>query len=237
MERARGRSVQEVSLVLIALASVGLACAVGLDRDGQASEPRTLRGSPGAPGSAPSWKGTYLVRAGDTLAEVARCRGISVAALASANGIRDPDRIEAGRRLVVPQLDRCATPSGAEGTSLGANGEPLQPAAAEASDRGRRLLEQGFDHYDSADFEQALALAESAAAVLTPYAGEGEIDRLRAKAHYLAALASLGLERRESAQASLRRALALDPDLAHEQEGQSPRMTELVRETTSQPAP
>jgi LysM repeat protein len=58
---------------------------------------------PGAGGtSAPSSGGSYVVRSGDTLGAIAARNGTTVAALASANGIADPSRIIAGRRLSVP---------------------------------------------------------------------------------------------------------------------------------------
>jgi len=198
------------------------------------------------------------VRPGDTLAELARCRHVSVASLAAANGVRNPDRIEAGMRLRVPDTDRCnskqvASASPADAAPLpetrATGGAPSSPAPCrspvcpkvasvdETSDHGRRLLDVASGRYRSADFEQALTLAESATALLAPHAGDGEVDRLRAKAYYLAALSSLGLERRDAAQASLRQALALDPALAGEPESQSPRVAELVREVGPQAAP
>ena len=46
--------------------------------------------------------GRYRVQPGDTLSEVALRLGISAQALAQANGVVDPDRLIAGRALVVP---------------------------------------------------------------------------------------------------------------------------------------
>ena len=46
--------------------------------------------------------GSYTIRRGDTLGGVARRLGVSVDALARANGIKNPDRIQAGRVLQVP---------------------------------------------------------------------------------------------------------------------------------------
>jgi soluble lytic murein transglycosylase-like protein len=46
--------------------------------------------------------GTYTVRRGDTLSDIARRHGVSVAALARMNRLSDPNLIIAGRRLRVP---------------------------------------------------------------------------------------------------------------------------------------
>ena len=49
--------------------------------------------------------GSHTVGAGDTLSELAADHGVSVAELAEANGIEDPDRITAGTELVIPGGD------------------------------------------------------------------------------------------------------------------------------------
>jgi LysM repeat protein len=46
--------------------------------------------------------GTYVVRPGDTLSAIAGRLGVSVGDLAKANGITDPNRVYAGKTLVVP---------------------------------------------------------------------------------------------------------------------------------------
>jgi LysM repeat protein len=54
------------------------------------------------PAPAPSASGgTYIVQSGDTLAKIAARYGTSVAALMAANGIRNPNLIWVGQRLVV----------------------------------------------------------------------------------------------------------------------------------------
>lgn len=45
---------------------------------------------------------TYRVRRGDSLSEIARHFGVSVNALAKANGIKNPNRIYAGQVLCIP---------------------------------------------------------------------------------------------------------------------------------------
>ena len=53
----------------------------------------------------------HVVRSGDTLGRIAAANRTSVAALAAANGLADPDRIYVGQRLTIP--DGAAPPSGA----------------------------------------------------------------------------------------------------------------------------
>lgn len=46
--------------------------------------------------------GIYVVQRGDTLARIAARYGVTVSALAAANGIRNPNLIYTGQRLVIP---------------------------------------------------------------------------------------------------------------------------------------
>jgi LysM repeat protein len=52
-------------------------------------------------GSAPA-KGNVTVQPGETLSEIAERHGLSVKRLIELNGIKDPDLVQAGTRLVVP---------------------------------------------------------------------------------------------------------------------------------------
>jgi LysM repeat protein len=74
--------------------------------------------------------GTYVVRPGDTLSAIAGRLGVSVRALADANGITDPNRVFAGQSLDVPGAPAAApsTPSGR--THVVAAGETLTAIAA-----------------------------------------------------------------------------------------------------------
>ena len=54
---------------------------------------------------------TYTIRPGDTLGAIARQHGVSVAALAKANGIANPDRVYAGQQLVIPGAKPGPAPS------------------------------------------------------------------------------------------------------------------------------
>jgi murein DD-endopeptidase MepM/ murein hydrolase activator NlpD len=59
----------------------------------------TIPGTSSA-GAAPAGR-VHVVQPGDTLGAIARRFGVSVSSLASANGIRDPNRIVVGQRLTV----------------------------------------------------------------------------------------------------------------------------------------
>ncbi len=48
-------------------------------------------------------QGVHVVRPGETLYSLARRYGVSVEALAALNGLSDPNRIQAGQRLVIPR--------------------------------------------------------------------------------------------------------------------------------------
>jgi murein DD-endopeptidase MepM/ murein hydrolase activator NlpD len=66
------------------------------------------------PGSAPAAAAAapprvHVIASGETLGAIARRYGVSVAALASANGIANPNRVAAGRRLTVPGGRAAAT--------------------------------------------------------------------------------------------------------------------------------
>lgn len=67
---------------------------------------------------------TYRVRLGDTLGGVARRFGVSVGALASANGISNPNRVQAGRVLTIPAKGAAAAPA-ATGVHVVRSGETL----------------------------------------------------------------------------------------------------------------
>ncbi len=68
---------------------------------------------------------SYTVQPGDTLSEIAERLGVSVAALASANGIANPDHVVDGTRLTMP-----GPAGGSGGSHLVVFGETLSGIAA-----------------------------------------------------------------------------------------------------------
>jgi LysM repeat protein len=211
-----------------------------------ASQPRGEHPAPGAPpvaapppaGAAekvaptvPAGWSSYVVQPGDTLGQIAACRGVAVTRLAEANGIADPRHILAGARLRVPPHDRClrARVASVEPTPPAAPSAAAKPAAEAATlERGRKLLEAARARYDAADFEGALRGAEDAVRAVEPQKGSPTADRLLARCHVVAALAAAGLEQRDRAIAEFRLAFALDPGLQLSQDDASPRIQELA---------
>jgi hypothetical protein len=68
------------------------------------------KASSGSSGSSTSTSGTYKVKSGDTLGEIAAAHGTTVTALASLNGISNPNRVAAGKVLRLPARTSTAKP-------------------------------------------------------------------------------------------------------------------------------
>jgi LysM repeat protein len=86
-------------------------------------------------GAASARAATVTVAPGDTLSAIAARSGTTVAAIAAANGLADPNRIVAGRRLTVPSSGGSASSSGASssgGSYTVRSGDTLGAIAARA---------------------------------------------------------------------------------------------------------
>lgn len=69
------------------------------------AKPQTKAKKPPAKKSgitAPTSKGLYTIKSGDTLSQIAKAKGTTVIALKNANNIKDADKIRAGRKLKIP---------------------------------------------------------------------------------------------------------------------------------------
>ncbi len=242
---------QELRLAA-SLACLVFGCAHGENRR-PSVPPRAERAAPTSAAVPPGWS-RYVVRRGDTLSRIARCRGVSVEALAEANDLPDPDRLAAGSSLQVPPGGRCAPEavasssrslerkpasnvppavSAAAPAPSPAPVAPTTPPPSEVRARGERLLQQATEAYDAADFEQAAARAGEAIDVLGAGPARAETAALRARCHLVVAMAAVGLDQRDRAIGELRRAFALDPGLRLDPDTSSPRILELAQEARS----
>jgi len=61
----------------------------------------------------------YVVRPGDNLSSIAKDFGVSQSDLMALNGITDPDHIEAGDELAIPQPKEIVTPPSSTTTTTG----------------------------------------------------------------------------------------------------------------------
>ena len=71
---------------------------------------------------------SYVIQPGDTLNRIAYRFGITPSALAEANGITDPDRIEAGDELVIPAPTASTTAPATPASTATATTVPAQEA-------------------------------------------------------------------------------------------------------------
>lgn len=109
--------------------------------------------------------GGHVVSRGETLSEVAGRLGVSVSDLARANRVTNPDRIRAGRRLVVPGgagSSRSGRVAGGSGGNVSGRSGPEELRRQPA----RRALSSRFDaaarkHGVPADLLKAVAWQES----------------------------------------------------------------------------
>ena len=84
-------------------------------------------------GAAPNYQGgIHVVQRGETLSQIARSYGVSMAALAQANGISNPNFIYSGQRLTIPGASGSASSgsSASSGVHVVRVGENLSSIAA-----------------------------------------------------------------------------------------------------------
>ncbi|HME70261.1 MAG TPA: LysM domain-containing protein [Myxococcota bacterium] len=225
----------------------------------------------------------YQVKPGDTLSKIAARYQVSAAALASWNGISDPNLIRANTRLRVPRpgslLPPAPPPVGAPPPTPaaevfarpspdefpGVSFTPGAPAPAGSSDvhgatpmtgdesaphrvalarppkpgfsfspellaRARGELERAEERYAAADFEGALARANTAEQLVAPLPDDRAARQVFARAAVVAGMAQAASDRDEEAIAHFRQALARDPDVTLESDAASPKLERLFEE-------
>jgi LysM repeat protein len=142
----------------------------------------------------------HVVSPGENLWRVAFQYGVALDDLARANGIEDPTRIEAGRRLVIPR-----------------NGARAVRGAAQRADA---LLARAETALAGAQFERAQQLALAARGELEH---EGEPNQC-ARLEVIDATIEVAYGRDAAAVESFERALVADPDLALDPHSTTPRL-------------
>ena len=145
-----------------------------------------LPGGAAAPSAPSSGGGVITVAPGDTLSGIAARHGTSAAALAAANGIRNPNAIIAGQRLALPggaamPSAPAAAPSSGGGGITVAPGDTLSGIAARHGTSAAALAAaNGISNPNAIVAGQRLRLPGSAGSAGAPAALTGGGYRIRA---------------------------------------------------------
>jgi LysM repeat protein len=99
------------SLVALVLLVFAAACGSGPATPSRDTPLPPLTSAPTTLATTTTRAPFYDVQRGDTLQSISEKLGIAVADLAAANGITDPDKIQAGQRLAVPQPPPAPAPT------------------------------------------------------------------------------------------------------------------------------
>lgn len=103
-----------------------------------------------APAAAAAGGSQHVVRPGETLSHVAARYGTSISALASANGLADPDLVIAGTVLTIPTPSPVAVSGGGGGGGGGSGGGSGLPSRLQASPTRLSYIPI-FDHWAAAN--------------------------------------------------------------------------------------
>jgi LysM repeat protein len=186
------------------------------------------------------------VQPGETLSGIAARHGVALEALARRNGLRDPDRIEAGAVLAIPSANRGArrqaraaavsrTPRDvAAGPPRAA--PPTEPAAPGVAALVEAELVDAEASYWAADFARAREGADRVRERIDADDPSGSLRRVRARAALLAGMVAAAEGDDETAFARFQDALADDPAL-RPNEPLSPRVAPLWERASAQSAP
>ena len=105
---AAGALVLAIVVLAVDLIRPGDPEAEGAATAAVSDEPTLTRAPSRAPTSTPDAPLTYTVRAGDTLSAIAQEHDVSMDALAAANDLPDPDVLQIGQVLIVPETEPAA---------------------------------------------------------------------------------------------------------------------------------
>jgi LysM repeat protein len=203
------------------------------------SEPKVERAQRATPVS--SGELAYVVRKGDTLGQIATRYHVRLGDLMHANEIDDPRRLAVGRVLRIPaggtsirRAARSPEPRIAPSATGVASGLPPQRAAApDASVRRSEVdaaLASSQSAFDAADFEDSVAAADRARALLRPTPDDAEDRGRLARAYLLRGMAQVGLGHDDEALESFRMALEADRNLALDPSDVSPKIVQILEE-------
>jgi D-alanyl-D-alanine carboxypeptidase len=127
-----------IALLLVALALAIAACG-GDDEDGSptASPSATLPPTATLAGTSTptptATQVTYTVQAGDTLYSIAETFGVTIEALTAANGIDDPESLQIGHVLVIPNPGATIGPTPTLGPGETGTAAPTAPPSGDVS--------------------------------------------------------------------------------------------------------
>lgn len=182
--------------------------------------------------------GSYVVRPGDTLGEIAWFYGVPVETLARANGILDTNEISVGERLVIPHgATRQVAAPPPRPPGAGVRRAPVRPATVQPIQEVKRAavdvqLHTADELVRTARFDEALAETERARPALAELEATSGRDAVRrVRLEVLSATASIALGREEAAQQSFERALRADADLELDPARTSPKVVRGLAET------
>ena len=117
------------------------------------------RPKPAVAASTPAPKArVHAVRAGEHLTGIARTYGVTIAAIAEANGLADPSRIFAGQRLTIPGV---AAPSSAKASRASAMPASMAALVTEREGMRRLIVEEARRFGVPPAFALAVAWQES----------------------------------------------------------------------------
>ncbi len=96
---------------------------------------------------------TYQIKSGDTLSKIAAQNGTTVAALAAANGIADPNKIKAGQTITIPAARTVTTTPTTTPAKTTTTTTPAPKTTTTSTSSAKKVIGQyqGYDIYSGTD--------------------------------------------------------------------------------------